>query len=258
MGVAQEDMESAAETRHRQIIGMLQATGKVDVNELAQHFGVSGMTIRRDLAELDDAGLVHRVHGGAVNRRAPAYGSRSSTKTAEKSRIARATSSFIADHAAVGIDTGTTCAAVAAELARRDGLTLITNSLHAALELYDTNSRVIVLGGVMTRELSLVSSGATQDQPQIHLDVLVLGCGGLSVDRGVTYFDPSEVEIRRTLCDLADLVVIVADHTKFDRKKAITLADLSIVDVLITDQRPPAHLEERLRADGTTVIIAPE
>ncbi|HWC20803.1 MAG TPA: DeoR/GlpR family DNA-binding transcription regulator [Flexivirga sp.] len=256
--MAQDEIGSAAEVRQRQIIGMLQAAGKVDVNELAQHFGVSGMTIRRDLAELDDAGLVHRVHGGAVGRRAPAYGSRSSTMATEKARIARAVSSVVTDHAAVGIDTGTTCAAVAGELAHRSDLTLITNSLHAALELHDTASRVIVLGGVMTRELSLVSSGAAQEQPQIHLDVLVLGCGGLSVDRGVTYFDPGEVEIRRTLCELADRVVVVADHTKFDRKKAIALGDLSVVDVLITDQEPPAHLAERLRAGGATIVVAPD
>lgn len=258
MSVTQDETEPVRGTRQRDILTTLQTAGKVDVNELAERFGVSGMTIRRDLAELDEAGLLQRVHGGAVPRRAPAYHSRYSSMAPEKSRIARAVAGLVDDGAAVGIDTGTTCAAIAAELAHRDDLTVITNSLHAAFELRDTGSRVLVLGGVMTPELSLISPSAAQERPHVHLDVLILGCGGLSVDRGVTYFDPGEVEVRRTLCDLADRVVVAADHTKFDRKKAMKLGDLSVADVLVTDHAPPRHLREGFRAGGTRIVIAPE
>ncbi|WP_281278730.1 DeoR/GlpR family DNA-binding transcription regulator [Streptomyces diacarni] len=230
----------------------LQQARQVDVNTLAERFAVSGMTIRRDLAELDHAGLLDRVHGGAVPRRAPAYGSRSSTMRLEKSRIAQAVAKLVEPGASVGIDTGTTCTAVAAELAGRNDLTVITNSFHAAFELRDTRSRVLVLGGLMTPELSLTTSTAAQEKPQIHLDLLILGCGGLSVDRGVTYFDPAEVEVRRTLLDLADRVLVAADHTKFDRKKAMALGGLSIVDLLVTDQTPPSEL----RRAFTEVVVA--
>ncbi|MEV0597701.1 DeoR/GlpR family DNA-binding transcription regulator [Streptomyces sp. NPDC050315] len=251
--MAQDEVETVRSSRQRDILKALQEAGQVDVKALAERFGVTGMTIRRDLAELDQAGLLHRVHGGAVPRRAPAYGSRSSTMMPEKARIATAVADLVGPGAAVGIDTGTTCTAVAAALAHRSDLTVITNSLHAAFELRDTGSRVLVLGGLMTPELSLVASTAAQERPQVHLDVLVLGCGGLSAERGITYFDPAEVEVRRTLAALADRVVLAADHTKFNRKKAMALGPLSAADILVTDQTPPAELATAF----SQTIVAP-
>jgi DeoR/GlpR family transcriptional regulator of sugar metabolism len=243
--------------RQRDILETLQQTRQVDVTELAQRFGVSGMTIRRDLAELDEAGQLQRVHGGAIIRRAPAYGSRASTRAPEKAAIARAVARLVEPGAAVGIDSGTTCHAVAAELAHRSDLTVVTNALHAAVTVREGGNRVIVLGGLLTPELSLVNPGIVQEPPQVHLDLLVLGCGGLSVDRGITYFDPTEVEVRRLLAGLADRVVVAADHTKFDRKKAMVLGPLDLIDVLVTDEAPPEPLRTALAAADVEVVIAP-
>src|SRR6187455_3827819 len=99
-------VEDARSARQRDILKALEQTRQVDVTELAQRFGVSGMTIRRDLAELNEAGQLHRVHGGAIIRRAPAYGSRASTRAPEKAAIARAVARLVEPDAAVGIDTG--------------------------------------------------------------------------------------------------------------------------------------------------------
>ena len=93
-----EDTRSA---RQRDILKTLQQTRQVDVTDLAQRFGVSGMTIRRDLAELEDAGQLHRVHGGATIRRAPAYGSRASVRAHEKAAIARVVAELVEPGAAV-------------------------------------------------------------------------------------------------------------------------------------------------------------
>lgn len=248
-----EDSRSA---RQRDIVKTLQQARQVDVTDLAQRFGVSGMTIRRDLAELDEAGQLHRVHGGAVIRRPPAYGSRAAAQAQEKASVARAAARLVGPGAAVGIDTGTTCFAVASELSQRTDLTVVTNALHAAITVRDGGSRVVVLGGLLTSELSCVSLATAQEPPQIHLDVLILGCGGLSVDRGVTYFDPTEVEVRRMLAESADRVVVVADHTKFDRKKAMVLGALDLVDTLVTDQTPPEPLRNALGAAGVEIIVA--
>ena len=257
-GVSQVNgAEDARTARQRDILRTLQQTRQVDVGELAQRFGVSGMTIRRDLAELDEAGQLHRVHGGAIIRRAPAYGSRASTRATEKAAIARSVAQLVAPGAAVGIDTGTTCHAVAAELAHRNDLTVVTNAVHAAITVREGGNRVLVLGGLLTPELSLVNPGTAQEPPQLHLDLLILGCGGLSVDRGITYFDPTEVEIRRLLASLADRVVVAADHTKFDHNKAMVLGPLDLIDVLITDQTPPEPLHSALTAADVDVVIAP-
>jgi DeoR/GlpR family transcriptional regulator of sugar metabolism len=256
--VSQQDSgaEDARSARQRDILKTLQQTRQVDVTELAQRFGVSGMTIRRDLAELDEAGQLHRVHGGAIIRRAPAYGSRAATRATEKAAIARAVARLVEPGAAVGIDSGTTCHAVAAELAQRDDLTVVTNALHAAITVREGGSRVIVLGGQLTPELSLVNPGSAQEPPQVHLDLLILGCGGVSSDRGITYFDPAEVEIRRMLAGLADRVVIAADHSKFERKKAMVLGPLDLIDVLVTDDTPPEPLGSALAAAGVEVVVA--
>jgi DeoR/GlpR family transcriptional regulator of sugar metabolism len=242
--------------RQRDILETLQRTGQVDVTELAQRFGVSGMTIRRDLAELDEAAQLHRVHGGAIIRRAPAYGSRASTRAPEKAAIARAVARLVPPGTAVGIDTGTTCHAVAAELARRDDLTVVTNALQAAITVREGGSRVIVLGGLLTPELSLVNPGTAQAPPQLHLDLLILGCGGLSTTRGITYFDPTEVEVRRMLAGIADRVVVAADHSKFDQKKAMVLGPLDLVDVLVTDATPSEPLGSALAEAGVEVVRA--
>ena len=248
--------EDARRARQRDILSTLQRTRQVDVTELAQRFGVSGMTIRRDLAELDEAGQLQRVHGGAIIRRAPAYGSRASTRVSEKAMIARVAAQLVEPGAAVGIDTGTTCHAVAAELAHRSDLTVVTNALQAAITAREGGNRVIMLGGLLTPELSLVGPGTVQEPPQVHLDLLILGCGGLSVDRGITYFDPAEVEVRRMLAGRADRVVVAADHSKFDRKKAMVLGPLDLIDVLVTDRTPPEPLGSAFAEAGVEVVVA--
>jgi DeoR/GlpR family transcriptional regulator of sugar metabolism len=248
--------EDARSVRQSDILRTLQQARQVDVSELARRFGVSGMTIRRDLAELDEAGLLQRVHGGAITRRAPAYGSRASTRVPEKSAIARAVAGLVGPAAAVGIDTGTTCHAIAAELAPRSDLTVVTNAVHAAITVREGGSRVIVLGGLLTPELSMVNPGIAQEPPQVHLDLLILGCGGISTDRGITYFDATEVEVRRMLAGLADRVILAADHSKFDHKKAMVLGPLDLIDVLVTDQAPPEHLRAALAAAAAEVVIA--
>ena len=250
-------VEDARSVRQRDIIRMLQEIRQVDVNDLVQRFGVSGMTIRRDLAELEDAGQLHRVHGGATIRRAPAYGSRAAVQEAEKAAIARAVAKLVEPGAAIGLDSGTTCHAVAAQLAHRNDLTVVTNALHAAITAREGGNRVIVLGGLLTPELSLVNPGTTQEPPPVHLDLLILGCGGLSIDRGITYFDPAEVQVRSMLAGLADRVVVAADHTKFDRKKAMVLGPLNLIDVLVTDQTPPEPLRSALTAAAADIVVAP-
>ena len=130
---------------------------------------------------------------------------------------------------------------------------MVTNGLNAAITVREGGSRVIVLGGLLTPELSTVNPGTVQEPPQVHLDLLILGCG-LSIDRGIT-FDPAEVEVRRMLVGLADRVV-AADHSKFDHKKAMVLGPLDLIDVLVTDHTPPEPLRTALAAASVEVVVA--
>ena len=238
------------------ILAVLQADRAVDVADLAGRFGVTEMTIRRDLAELDRAGQLRRVHGGAVLRAAPAFGSRADVMSGEKERIAELVAELVAEDESVGIDTGTTCRAVAARLADRNDLTVVTYSLHAASEFRQSAVRTMVLGGMLTPEMTLVNGAVADAPPSVHLNSLVLECGGLSAQPGVTHFDPAEVAVRRSLAQISDRVVLAADHTKCQRKTAIVFGALNAVDVLITDTRPPADLQAALDAAGVEVHVA--
>lgn len=239
--------------RREFILNLVRQEGQVDVGEVAQVLNVSPMTVRRDLAHLDQAGLLRRVHGGATARPSPS--TRSATMSEEKRRIAKAVDALVTDGDVVGIDVGTTCTAVAAQLALRDGLLGVTNSLQAALQFQYSTSSMVVLGGMLTNESSLINGGLLETRRSLNLDKLVLGCGGVSADRGISYFDLAETEIRAQLVAKSETVILVADHTKFDRVKPVTLDAVDILDILVTTAEPPAPLRTALDRASVDVIV---
>lgn len=241
--------------RREYILRLLREGGQVDVGAVAQALAVSEMTVRRDLARLDSEGLARRVHGGATNRR-PDFSNRAGVMPDEKARIARAVVGLIDRGDTVGIDAGTTCRAVARELAHRDDIFAVTNSIQSALEFQHSRSAAMVLGGIITSEASLISNGSAPTQI-VHLDKLVLGCGGVSVADGISYFDLAETDVRRRLVDASDTVILAADHSKLGRRKPIVLAALDILDVLVTSAEPPDDLRDALRRASVELVVAP-
>lgn len=239
--------------RRKFILDQLQKDGQVDVGDVARTFGVSTMTIRRDLSYLDAEGLARRVHGGATERLPEAR--RAATMTAEKLRIARAIRDLVESGDTVGIDTGSTCSAVAGQLATRDDIVAVSNSLHAAMSFQNSASSMIVLGGSLTSDGSLVNGDELQMQRDIHVDKLILGCGGISVADGVSYFDLAETAVRRRFVENSDLVILAADHTKFDRRKPIVLDRLEILDVLVTTGEPSVDLRAALHQASVEIRI---
>lgn len=114
----------------------------------------------------------------------------------------------------------------------------------------------MVLGGIITSEASLISNGSAPTQI-VHLDKLVLGCGGVSVADGISYFDLAETDVRRRLVDASDTVILAADHSKLGRRKPIVLAALDILDVLVTSAEPPDDLRDALRRASVELVVAP-
>ena len=239
--------------RRKSILEKLQVDGQVDVGDIARTFGVSAMTIRRDLSYLDAEGLIRRVHGGATGRQ-PAE-RRAVTMADEKFRIAKAVRELVGSGDTVGIDVGTTCTAVAGQLSTMDDILAVTNSLHAAMQFQSSSSSMIVLGGLLTSEASLVNGGALESRRSMHLDKLVLGCGGISVSDGISYFDLAETEVRRALLNDSDFVIMAADHSKLDRRKLFVLDKLDVLDVLVTTGEPAQELRTALDRASVQVII---
>lgn len=254
--MARRRLDLTQRQRLEEILRLLRSAQRVDVTDLTVRFGVSDMTIRRDLAALETSGQVRRVHGGAVPARAQPYEYRADQQPAAKARIAAATAELIGPDAAVGIDIGTTCRAVAQSLADRDDLFVVTNSLHAAIEFRHSTSKVLVTGGLLTAELSLTGGTTTGAIHGLHLDHLVLSCGGVSAEHGVTYFDLAETEVRRALLDGSENVILAADHTKLDARKAVHLAGLDAIGTLVTDRRPSGELAAALERHGVRVVLA--
>lgn len=242
--------------RRDSIRQLLNDNDRIGVADLTERFGVSEMTIRRDLAALQEDGLIRRVHGGAVAMERSPFETRTVTYAKEKRRIAAVTAGLIADGETVAIDTGTTAHYVARELRERSDLMIATNSIKVAAEFRHSASKLLLTGGVLMSELCLVGSLALDTLSRLHVNTFVLGCGGLTPDRGLTYFDIDETEVRRAMMNIADRVVVVIDHSKFGETETVTLATLTDIDVIVTDAEPPEPYRELCSAHGTELIIA--
>lgn len=251
-----EPVPRAGAQRREYILRLLHDAGEVNVGEVADALEVSEMTVRRDLARLDKEGMLRRVHGGATMKRGT-FSSRAENQPTEKSRIARAAAGLVGPGESVGIDIGTTCHAVAVHLARRDDLFVVTNSVFAALEFRHSRSTALVLGGQITGEGSLVNGSQAGMRPDIHLDKLILGCGGVSATDGVSYFDLAETQVRHELREQSTTTILVADHTKLDHRRPVLLpGGLEIIDVLVTSGPPSRTMAKALdRADVELVVV---
>ncbi|MFJ8622926.1 DeoR/GlpR family DNA-binding transcription regulator [Kitasatospora sp. NPDC093550] len=235
------------------ILEQVRARGGVRVAELVRDLGVSDMTVRRDLDALARRGLVHKVHGGAVRIEAPATGepgfeTKARWELPAKEAIARAAAALVPPGSAVALAGGTTAFAVARHLRAVEGLTVVTNSLRTADLLEQpgedgspASATVIRTGGVRTPSDALVGPVADRAIRSLHVNLLVLGCHGLSPEAGLTTPNLAEAETNRAFLRSARRVVVVADHTKWDAVGLASFAALEQLDVLVTDDALPVE-----------------
>ena len=254
-----------AGARHARILDLVHRNGFVSVAEVADGFGVSEMTIRRDLWALEDKGLLVRTHGGAVGigRREvfdadePAFSSRRRRNATAKAAIARAAAAMIGVRESVGIDVGTSTLALAEEIAHRPGVTVFTNNLSAAAVLGRGGCPVHIFGGpVRGPELSVVGTGALQQIRELYLTKIFLGVSGM-IEAGFFDYSPEDTEVKRAYIEQSEQVIALCDSSKFDHRSLIKVCDLNQVNTLVTEAPPPPHLAEALRRAGTEIVIAP-
>ena len=250
--------------RRSKIARRLAEEHTVNVGDLAIEMGVSGMTVRRDLAELERVGFARRVYGGAVHEAQrsfePAVMVRYSEYAAEKRRVARAAIRLLRPGDSVAIDVGSTMMYLAEAL--RDAVDLrlivVTPSMTIGRELSENPSyMVVVTGGVVRRgELSLTGDLAITAFRQFHVDRLFLSVAGLEEESGLTEYNIEDASVKRAMIASANQVVVLADRTKFGRTALCTVGPLENMDVLVTDVAPPAGLKAVLERNGTQLIIA--
>jgi DeoR/GlpR family transcriptional regulator of sugar metabolism len=236
--------------------------GAVSVQDLVLRLGVSSATIRRDLAELADAGVVRRVHGGA----APAlpveidqpYEKAADDAASEKQRIARRAAELVRDGDTVLLDIGTTTGALARELRGRN-ITVITPSLAVLDELRDDPVvDLVILGGALRRAYHSLVGPLTEDALRhVSASLVFLGTSGVDSDGWILDTTSVEVPTKRRLVESGGRVVLLADHTKFPGKGSIRVFGFESVSVLITTSLADPRTLGRARDTGTEVLLAP-
>lgn len=221
--------------------------GEATFKLLALEFGVSEMTVRRDLEYLEGRGSLRRVLGGAIattqSTPEPKVNSRTLADAREKLNIASAVVGFIEPGETVVLDSGSTALAVARALVGRGlGLTILTASVLVAMELHDEpDTNILMTGGqVRPGELSLVGSDCISTFGRYNCDVYVMGVAGVDLDRGITEYSPDEAAVKRAAMTASKRTIVVADAGKLGRCQLTTVAQVSDVDLVVTDA-PEQH-----------------
>jgi DeoR family fructose operon transcriptional repressor len=260
-----------ATERHEAIAAALQSAGRVSVADLADHFDVTTETVRRDLDALETAGLLRRVHGGAVPVERSSLveltvAEREGQHGPEKTAIARAAMRLVPPTftGSIALDAGTTSGAVATELARWEPstpgatITVITNSVSIAATLqHSEHVELHLLGGRVRGVTSAAVGTATVDQiGALRPDVAFIGTNGLSAGFGLSTPDEYEAAVKAAYVLAARRSVVLADAAKHGVEALMRFARLDEIDTLVTDQMPPADLGGALADADVEVIVA--
>ena len=239
-------------SRQRQILKSLSTTTVMSVNALSRLTDVSGVTIRRDLAELAHEGLVTRVHGGAL--RAPRRGA--SQDLEAKRVLARATAALVDDGESVIIDNGTTCEMVAENLVGRD-IRALCLSLSAAATLASTPGPVVTVPGgiVETDTLAMLTTTAVDAVRRFRADVAILGACAVSAQSGLTCTEDHDAVLKAAIIGSSSRCLMPAPPRKLTRSSTYGFGELSNLDTLLTTTDIDPETLTGLQEAGVSVEV---
>lgn len=249
-----------AEERKREIIKLLHTQGKVKTLALAELFEVSEPTIRRDINEMEEQGLLIRTHGGAIAmdtaEKEPSFVEKSDRLQSEKEQIGRVAASMIHDGDTVVMDTGTTTLMIARHM-RAENVTVVTNSLDIAYELESKpNVEILITGGVIRwNTRAMVGPVAESALDRFRVDLAFIGANAVSIENGLTTPNIGEADIKRKMIKVARKTFLVMDHTKFDRTTFSRIADLSEISGIITDPGVDEDIIRRYEQADVSIIL---
>lgn len=244
--------------RRQHILEMLRTDGKVVAAELSQSLGISEDTIRRDLREMAEAGLLQRVHGGALPRTPTPlpYADRENTQPEAKISIARATIPLLVDRQVILFDGGTTTLQVARHLPRDFSATIVTNSVPVAAALIDhPRVEIILLGGRVFKHGRVAMGAKTMESlREIRVDLCILGVGGLHPEIGITVLDYEEAAVKRTMIASANEVVAAVSPEKLGTVGPYVVESAKCLTHLVTESHVPEDQVLPYRNLGIQVV----
>jgi DeoR family galactitol utilization operon repressor len=244
-------------TREAYILDQLARDGGVSVAPLSRELGVSEVTIRSDLRDLEAAGLLQRTHGGAQPSSFQTVLERQRHRRGAKQRIAAAAAALVRDGDAVMIEAGTTTALVAASLRGRQGLTVVTNStLALAAARLDPGLRMILAGGRFHPGMeSFTGSDTLNVVAGYNVRIAFVGTNGFSVEYGLTTPFTDGADVLRAMCGQAEEAWLVADSSKLGKVGFVGVLGLDRMAGVITDKGIGDGAAEEIRSLGTRVIV---
>ncbi|MCD9462095.1 DeoR family transcriptional regulator [Photobacterium phosphoreum] len=253
-------MKSAIE-RRMEIVNVVNLEGKARVEDLAEKFNVSSVTIRSDLSFLEKNGYVVRSHGAAI----PNSGVIAELTIHEKRRhnagvkslLGQAAAKLIHNGDTVILDSGTTTREIAASLKSMENVVVMTNGLDVAMELASAPGvEVLMSGGVLRKEaLSFSGSQAETGLKNYRFDKVFLGVDGFDLRAGITTHSEQEASLNRLMCEISEQVIAVADSTKFGKRSCHMIREFGHIDILVTDADIPEDYLVGLREMKVEVII---
>lgn len=253
-----------SQRRRELITAIIEEHGAARVRDLSEQFGVSTMTIRRDIEALDAASQLRRTHGGATRieraRRSvdePGFQTKLALQQQEKSKIAMEAARHVVPGSAIGITAGTTTFQLLQHLMGISNLTVVTNSIPIASEsgALDPGSQIVLTGGSPTLSHAIVGPLAERSLAGLHVDTLFMGVHGMSETTGFTTPNLSEAQTNQAFIRSARQIIVLADSTKWGVTGLGTIAPLADAHVLIIDDRLPADAHAVLRREIADVIV---
>ena len=254
--------EISTADRRSQILALLEENGQVNVQQLSDRFKVSSVTIRNDLAYLENKNLLYRTRGGAIKQTKVAMDlalSEKARKYAEEKRtIGKKAVELIQDGDTIILDSGTTTMEIARHLKKFQNLTVITHALNIATELAGSKGiEIIMPGGVLrAKSYSLVGSQAEKMLQDFYCDKFFLGVDGIDTSYGISTPSVSEAQLNRVMEQNSRETIVVTDHSKFGKRSFAFIIPIDKIDRVITDDGIPEEDHQSLLIQNVEVIIA--
>ncbi|HET6487663.1 MAG TPA: DeoR/GlpR family DNA-binding transcription regulator [Spirochaetia bacterium] len=260
MGSGAEEEKIFVEERRNRILDLLSRKNKASVAELSQEFRIGEATIRKDLNDLEQRGLILRTHGGALimdtaSKEAPLM-ERETRNREQKERIAQFIAQFIRNGESIMMDGGTTTLQIGRSLRARRNLVVVTNSPPLAAEMVNfVDTRVILTGGELRESTgALVGPLTTYSIRQFRVDRVILGMSSLVPDQGLFTANASEAEVKRVMMECGKEVIVAMDSGKIGKLTLSFVSDFSMVGKLVTDTGISAEDLEKIERKGVEVL----
>lgn len=255
--------------RQREILSLLGGDGVVSVAQLAERFGSSTITIRRDLMDLERQGRLSRTHGGATlvadlhayaRYEGGSFEDRTTTHGERKRRIAECAAQLVSDGDSLLVNAGSTTTAFARALCERQNLQVVTNGLTVALELGKNPScGVFLLAGSLDRKkMSTVSQPGAEELGGIRPPASFLGVVGVRVPGGPAMLTPQEARMTQAFIEASTEVTLLVDSSKFEAEAMYLASPLHRIHRVITDEGISTSHRQQLEDAGIEVVVVPD